>query len=270
MTYPKALLGALSVLAIGTPARAQNPSPPPLHSRYPISLPVAPRAGQPFTKETAPASFAKSPSSNWKPSKRWAVGATLGTDGVGGDLQYGLTRSLVLRARAVWLKADHAETYDRIRYEGHASLSSYGAFVDIHPFGTWLGRPFMASLGAVSGRRRAAIRATPQGSFSLGGTTYTAAQLGSLTGEIVPARLAPFAGIGWDNTFTGDGPIGFRVLAGVVYSDKQDVTLRSTGGLLSGTSALNGDIQREEAAIRDGAKALRFYPAISTGLTYKF
>jgi hypothetical protein len=209
---------------------------------------------------------------DWKPSKRWALGATLGSDGAGVDAQFLATRALVLRARAAWLNIDHGQTYDHVRYNGHVRLSSVGGFVDLHLLDGML-HPFMLSGGVVSapwGRRHVGLNATPQGSFTFGGHAYTAAQLGAVTGDIGLDKVAPFAGAGFDNTFDTSGSIGFKLLAGVVLSGDPKVNLQSTGGLLSGTPLVQADIQQEEAKVRSAAKYLQYYPAVSTGLTYKF
>jgi len=214
----------------------------------------------------------KTPPKSWRPAKRWALGATVGSDGAGVDAQFLATRALVLRARAAFMNIDHALTYDNVRYSGHARLSNAGGYVDLHPLDGML-HPFMLSGGVVSaigGRRHVGLNATPTGSFTFGGHTYTAAQLGTVTGDIGLDKLAPFAGLGFDNTFDTSGPIGFKLLAGVVFSGDPKVSLQSTGGLLSGTPLVQGDLQEEETKVRSAAKYLQYYPAVSTGLTYKF
>jgi hypothetical protein len=215
---------------------------------------------------------AKPPPKDWRPSKRWALGATIGSDGAGVDGQFLATRAIVLRARAAFMNIDHAETYDHVRYNGHLRLSNAGGYVDLHLLDGML-HPLMLSGGVVSavgGRRHVALNATPQGAFSFGGHSYTAAQLGTVTGDIGLDKLAPFAGIGFDNTFDTKGVFGFKVLAGVVFSGDPKVNLLSTGGLLSNTPAVLADTQTEEAKIRSAAQVFQYYPAISTGLTYKF
>ena len=214
----------------------------------------------------------KAPPKDWRPSKRWALGATVGSDGAGVDGQFLATRAIVLRVRAAFLNIDHSQTYDHVRYNGHLRLSNAGGYVDLHPLDGML-HPLMLSGGVVSavgGRRHVALDATPQGEFSFGGHTYTAAQLGTVTGDIGLDKLAPFAGVGFDNTFDTQGPFGFKFLAGVVFSGDPKVDLHAAGGLLSNTPAVLADIQSEEAKIRSAAQVFQYYPAISTGLTYKF
>ncbi len=212
----------------------------------------------------------KPPPRSWKPQKRWAVAPVVGTDGAGLDLSFQATRALVLRVRGVWLGARHGETYDQVRYNGKLDMMSGGAFLDIHPLPGRFAHPLFLSLGAVDGRRRMSILATPQGSFTYGGHTYTAAQIGTVSGDIHLPDAAPFVGVGWDNTYDTAGALGLRLLAGAVVSSRPDVALRSTGGLLSSSPVLQADVASEQAKIAGAANYLRYYPVVSAGLSVKF
>jgi hypothetical protein len=289
MGWAGALMGLTAGSVAAQPGYGQDsPAPlaepaelPPPHGDYRPAKPAKPaprwmvaaaETGPTYPVPPAQIKPLKAPPKDWRPSKRWALGATVGTDGAGVDAQFLATRALVLRARAAWMNIDHAETYDRVRYSGHLRLSNAGGYIDLHPLDGML-HPLMLSGGlvsAVGGRRHVALNAAPQGSFSFGGHTYTAAQLGTVTGDIGLDKLAPFAGIGFDNTFDTSGALGFKLLAGVVFSGDPKVSLQSNGGALSNTAAVLADIQSEEAKIRSAAQVFQYYPAISTGLTYKF
>ncbi len=228
--------------------------------------------GPPYAVPPAHIKPVKAPPKDWRPTRRWALGLTIGSDGAGVDGQFQATRAIVLRVRGAFMNIDHPQSYDGVRYGGHLRLSNVGGYVDLHPFGGPL-HPLMISGGvvdAVGGRRHVGLTATPQGSFSFGGHTYTAAQLGTVTGDIGLDSVAPFAGIGFDNTFETSRLFGFKLLAGVVFSGDPKVNLQSAGGLLSNTPQVQADIASEEAKIRGAADIFHYYPAISTGLTYKF
>jgi hypothetical protein len=48
------------------------------------------------------------------------------------------------------------------------------------------------------------------------------------------------------------------------------VSLKSNGGLLSAAPSLAADLTAEEARIKAAADYLRYYPVVSTGISYKF
>ena len=242
------------------------------------------RAARPrtFTPETAPRWIVAAatptavppkpqpaPPKGWRPDRRWALAPTLGTDGVGGELSFLATRSLVLRARGNWLGVRQGKTFDNVHYSGRLKYATGGVFLDLHPL-PGIAHPLFIGAGVIKGERRVSILATPQGSISYGGHSYTAAQLGTVSGEIRPSTTAPFIGAGFDNTYDTEGSFGFRLLAGVAASSRPSVTLRSSGGLLSASPILNADLAAEEAKIKGAADYLRYYPVVSTGIAYKF
>jgi hypothetical protein len=284
-------LGTAAIAAIPVLAHAQLPpeqveAQPPVASP-PVSRPAAPRTTpRPFTASTAPkwivaattAAPAPSPAPyrepkvpprGWKPQKRWAVSPVIGTDGVGGELSFLATRGLVFRGRANWLGVDHGQTFDRVHYDGRMSFVTGGLFLDLHPL-PGLAHPLFLTAGAIKGRRKASILATPQGSVTYNGHTYTAAEIGTVSGDIRLPSIAPVVGIGFDNTYDTEGSFGFKLMAGVAASSRPKVSLTSTGGLLSASSLLQADIAAEEAKIKAAADYLRYYPVLTTGLSFKF
>lgn len=278
-----ALAVAIGLTPFG--ALADTPTPPVQPARAAVSPPLqrAPlQRAKTFGPETAPRwivaattpSALPSPSravppKRWRPDKRWAVTPTVGADGVGGDLSFQATRSLVIRARGAWLSARKGETYDRIHYSGRLKLTTGGAFVDVHPAPGWM-HPLLISVGMIKGQRRLSILAEPQGALTLAGHTYTAAQFGTVAGAVRLPDTAPFLGVGWDNTFDSHGPFGVRLVAGAVVSGRPEVDLNSVGGSLSLAQTLQADLAAERAKIKDAADYLRVYPVVSTGLSFKF
>jgi hypothetical protein len=200
-------------------------------------------------------------------AQRFAVGLTVGSDGIGGDLQYSLNRYLVLRGRGTWLNATYTSDSNSLHYSGKFDLSEGGGFVDIHPFAN----PFTLSVGAVSGPRRVELSAAYRTGITFQGQTVTAAQLGTVGGEATLSSTAPFVGLGFDNTFTTRSRIGFKLLAGVAFSRKLDVELHPTSGLATVYPQLiEPDLVQTEQEIRKDGDILSTYPQVSAGLTFKF
>ncbi len=176
-----------------------------------------------------------------------AVGATAGTPGVGLDVQISLGPIFTLRGAVDRLTHDFDESYDGVDYQAKMAFDTVGGFVDLHPFGNAL----LISGGAYLGDRDIGLGATPSGPIEIGGQTYTPSQVGTLNGAVKLTNVAPFLGIGWDDTFTRAGRWGFRAIAGVAASEEPEVALTSTGGTLSNDPDFQGRLQDEARRITE-------------------
>jgi len=78
-------------------------------------------------------------------------------------------------------------------------------------------------------------------------------------------------GVGFDNTFTTRGRIGFKLLAGVAFSRQLNVQLHPISGLATVyPQVIAPDLTETEQQIRKDGDILNTYPQISAGLTYRF
>jgi hypothetical protein len=195
-----------------------------------------------------------------------AVGVTGGTTGGGAEVQFALGPIFVLRGAVDTLGYDLDESYDGIDYTGRLDFDTLGAFIDLHP----LANGFFISGGAYMGERNIGLNATPTGPVSIGGQTFTPSQVGTLTGEIKLQELAPFAGLGYDNTFTRNSRWGLRAVVGVAWSDTPEVGLDSTGGSLSNDPTFRARLADEARTIQSDVEGYGFYPVVQLGLNYKF
>ncbi len=195
-----------------------------------------------------------------------AGGATVGTTGVGFEAQLKLGPIFVLRANVEQLDHDVDETYDGIDYFGAFAFDTVGGFVDLHPFGN----AFLISGGAYLGDRDISLGATPTVPVEIGGTTYSPSQVGTLSGTIKLQDIAPFVGIGWDDTFTRRSPWGFRAIAGVAFSDTPEVALDSSGGSLSNNATFQDRLDDEAREIQNDVEGYGVFPVVQVGLNYRF
>jgi hypothetical protein len=107
---------------------------------------------------------------------------------------------------------------------------------------------------------------TASGTFTLDGITYTAAQVGSLNGDLKFPDVGPYAGIGW-GTPAGGG-LNFLFDLGAVIGTPT-VSLRATGA--AANPALAADLQaQQDRTQRDVDKYAKVYPVVSFGLAYRF
>ena len=175
----------------------------------------------------------------------FAVGAQVGTPGLGANIQFALNDVIVLRGGYDVLQWDRDDSYQDVDYNAEIDFKSPGAFVDLHPFRN----SFFVSGGAYFGERGVDLDATPTRDVRIGGVTFTPAQVGRLDGRIDLEDTAPFAGIGFDNTFTRGGRLGFRFTAGAVFGDAPVVNLQASGGTFSDNPIFQERLRQEEAEI---------------------
>lgn len=196
-----------------------------------------------------------------------SVGAHAATTGFGPDVQVRLNDYFTLRGAADWLDFSMSRDYDSVHYNGRLKLGTGSAFVDWHP---WK-KAFFLSGGAYFGGRNVTLSAVPATNVTIGGVSFTPAQVGRLDGKIKLDDAAPFAGLGFD---TNAGPakrgLGFKGVLGVAFSGKPSVSLTSSGGVLTGQALLNQAILQEQQNIANKASFLQYYPVVQAGLTYRF
>ena len=195
-----------------------------------------------------------------------AVGATAGTSGVGLDVQVKLGPIFTLRGSLDRLTHSADERYDGVDYNADLTFDTVGVFIDMHPMANGL----LISGGAYLGDRDIALAATPTGPVEIGGQTYSASQVGTLNGAVKLGDVAPFIGLGWDDTFYRSGRWGFRAVAGVAWSDAPEVALTSTGGSLSNDATFQARLRDESQRITEETEGYGLFPIIQVGLNYKF
>ena len=198
---------------------------------------------------------------------RFAVGATVGTDGVGGDVEYSVNPYLTLRGRGTYLNFDYSGNSGQVHYTAKVKLSEGGGFADLHPFAN----PFVVSVGAVAGPRKADVSLYYRQNVTVNGVSFTPAQLGQGAGSASLSDPAPFVGVGFDNTFSHAGHFGFKFTAGVAFSHPPDARLAPVSGLaLQDPALLTPYIGTVEYDVRHDGEFLAYYPQVSAGVTYRF
>ena len=194
-----------------------------------------------------------------------AVGVTAGTLGVGPELSLRPTEHLGVRANFAWLSFSRDEDVNDIDYDGDLGLLSIGAMADWYPFDGGL----RISGGARWNGNDIDLSARPANNVTIGGATYTPAEIGRLTGTVEANAIAPVLSVG----YAGDLSPGFTLGAelGVMYQGAPEIkNLRARGGLLENDPGLLGDLNDEESRIESEVDSYRFWPAVQVMLLYRF
>lgn len=194
-----------------------------------------------------------------------AFGATAGTLGVGPEVSFRPMEGLGVRGSINWLSFSRDEDVNDINYEGDLGLLSVGAMLDWYPFDGG----FRVSAGGRWNGNEIDLSATPANAVTIGGTTYTPAEIGRLTGTVEANPFAPVLTIGWGGDLSRGLTVG--VEAGIMYQGAPEITnLRARGGLLESDPGLLGDLEDEEERIEDKVDSYQVWPVFQLMLLYRF
>jgi len=190
-----------------------------------------------------------------------AVGAIVGTTGLGGSVVVGVGPHVNLRGTFGWAPWDPEMTVDEVDFV--AELPSFArATADFYAAGV-----FYLSGGMlwVTHGGEADVTGTFTGTIDLDGTEYPADQVGTLLGTFGLRQVMPYLGLGFGN------PVGRRfslgVDLGVGFGTVPTVDLSATGPIASDPTFV-ADLEASEADFEDDIPAvLRFYPVVSVSVS---
>jgi hypothetical protein len=198
-----------------------------------------------------------------------SIAVKAGSDGVGLELGYGISSQFGARLQIDGGSFSHHVNKAGIDYDGRFRFSNVMALIDWHPMaGAW-----RVSTGLVYNDNKVDLNALPSsGTFTINGTSYPAAAVGSLQGTLDFNKVNPYFGIGWGVSPRGHGLFG-SVDLGLQYQPNH-VSLRAIcGAPVQGTptcSQLATDVAAEQATLQDETHNLRFWPVIQLGIGWRF
>ncbi len=189
----------------------------------------------------------------------FGIGINLGNLGFGVEARQTLSPSLGVRVGIAGLKYSSSFEYDDIDYDIDQSLAVPEVKLDWRP-----GQgSFRMTVGASYYNEVSNIELTPEpGSvYTIGNTTYNAADIGTLRGKLSYHVGAPYLGVGWDFR-PRQKNIGFTVDLGAYYRNRPDVSLSTTG------TVTPSDLSLERSNIE--GDAWTFVPTLKLGMLFRF
>lgn len=192
------------------------------------------------------------------------AGVTGGTLGVGPEVSYRFSDKVALRGNATFLGVNENVDSDGVNYDGNLKLGSGGAMVDFHPFGS----AFRLSAGARINDNKVTLDAMPTADVEIGDEIYTAAEVGSLSGEIEANSFAPTLTLGVGGG--KDRGFKFGLDAGIMLQGSPEVTRLDATGLLASDPDFQAELAAERAEIEADIENFKLYPILQIGLGYRF
>ncbi len=194
-----------------------------------------------------------------------ALAVRVGALGVGPEYTYELNDRVAFRGGIYGSQVGFDDEQSGIDYEFDVVWDSVAVGVDFHPLTTAL----RLSAGLLKNDNGLRAFARPTSNQTIGDTTYTPAQIGTLRGSIGFDDTAPFLGLGWD--WSRDKRIfGMSFDIGVLDQGQPFVTLTGNGTLL-GDPAFEQDINAEEAELQHSlGDDVDIVPYMSLGFVFRF
>lgn len=203
----------------------------------------------------------------------FAVAVRAGTPGVGLDLDLGLSPSFGMRVGFAGFNVNHTIDTSDVDYDGRLKLRTITGLLDWYVF---RGGFHLTAGVAGNGTKLDVVGQPSQGFYTINGTTYSSAQLGSLSGELKFGNaVSPYVGFGWGNPAGESSRVHFLLDVGAIYGGTPSVSLTAQcGSAAPPGSALCQQIQSnvatEEQKLRDKADILRWYPVVNLGVAVRF
>lgn len=188
------------------------------------------------------------------------VGPMISTLGLGGDVGVRFNDFIGVRVAGNAWKQDFNASYGGLDYDIGLTLASVGPMVDVYPFGSI----FRITGGFRYNLNGLDLTGTPNTNITVGGTTYTPAQVGKLDGDIKFNKIAPYAGLGLEFTLL-NGMMALGTEAGVLFQGSPSVSLTSSTGIVT-----QADLDSEAKQIEDDLSILSYYPVVSFYMTLRF
>lgn len=204
-------------------------------------------------------------------SAQVGVTADLGSTGAGFHLVVPMESDLNGRFGLNGFKHDFDKTSGGIDYDVKGKLQSVDVLFDWY---LRAGSKFRLTGGLVYNGNRfdAHAKANPLGGFTINGNSYTAADVGILSGRVDYRKAAPYLGIGWGNALAENSHWNFNADLGAFYQGNANVNLTSIGCTTSQLvcETLAQDIESVRQRFGDDLNKFKVYPVLRASVSYRF
>ncbi len=220
-----------------------------------------------LTGTTVAVKQAPTPQASSKQQLGLGVTARVGTLGLGVDVAKSFGPQFSSRLGFNFGNVNSSRTESGVSYDAKLNLSSIQLLGDYHPFGG----SFRITGGLLSQSNKFGVTGKPDanGTYTIDNNTYTAAQVGNLTGEYQYGNsIAPYLGIGFGQP-ASEG-FGFNADLGVMFTGSPKVSLTASNPAFNNNSTTRDRLDRQERQTENDLKGFNVYPVLSVGVSYGF
>ena len=193
----------------------------------------------------------------------FGVGFKAGTLGLGVEGRYKPLPNIDVRVGANVYDYDSTDSYAGVDYDATLNLETFYATANL----SFPLSPLRVTAGLFSNGNEVNMTSLDTATFDIGGNTYTAAEVGTLTGSTSFGSTSPYVGIGYD--FELFGKVGLNLDLGLLWQGEPEVSLIADG-LLATDPTFQSSLEAERLAIEDDISDYKAWPVISLGFVYNF
>lgn len=200
-----------------------------------------------------------------------AVSADAGSTGIGAHLIVPMEKTLNGRFGGNAFNSSNDERAGGVDYDMKTKRRSFDILFDWYLFD----HPQLhATAGVIYNGNKVTATGKPgaDGKYTINGHSYTAADVGSLTGKLEYRKAAPYLGIGWGNPFTSAKNWTLTGDLGVMFQGKPKTHLVSLGCVTSTIvcTILARDVALEKPQFQSDIESYKAYPVVRVGVAYRF
>lgn len=183
-----------------------------------------------------------------------AISAKVGMLGLGLEYTYSFTDRWSVRGGPYGSTYSVDQSEAGIDYEVDITWDSASLALDFHP----TTGAFRLTAGVLRNKHGALAQSSASQDVTLGGVTYTPAQVGTLRADIGFEEDASFVSLGWD--WSRNRRFGVALDFGLLNQGVPLISL-SADGILTGNPAFDADLAAEEAELRDALSDVDIFPS---------
>jgi hypothetical protein len=192
----------------------------------------------------------------------FAIAGQAGSMGVGGSVIIGVAPKVNIRGTFGYIPFDTDLDVDDISFTLDIP-TFFRATLDLYPmsfFHVSAGGLFLTKSGDIG------VAGTFNGSLEFGGTTYSGAEVGTLSGNFNLKNAMPYLGIGFGNPV--GRTIGINLDFGVGFGNTPTVENVTASGAVTNLPGWNSDLAAKVADIEaDIPEILKYYPVVTLSLS---
>jgi hypothetical protein len=195
-------------------------------------------------------------------SAQIAVGARIGTLGVGAEASFRLNDRIAIRGGYGVVPYELEQEVGDVKYnvEPTSQLPNIGVDLRLGMIRFGGGLMFFQDSTMLEG--------TPTGTVTFGGTQYSGSQIGTVNGSLDHGSAVPYGIIGFGNP-SGTG-FGMFLDLGAAFTKKPDLQVTASGPIAS-NAQFRADLEEERQKIQDSLdKYFKVWPIISLGFRFGF